>query len=167
MKFNNEGISLKKFPLNHKDSMGHYRYYTITNLQKTLEGGFAFTFEHPSVTDAPWYLVVTDSNMLVNGRPFWHKFYSGDTTKTVGFNNENSNSKFGSYPNPTTSNLYIELYNGQMTNYSLQNLNGQILLEGSFENKTHLDVSNLSDGIYFLQLKGEGILETRKVIVSH
>ncbi|MCB0482085.1 MAG: T9SS type A sorting domain-containing protein [Flavobacteriales bacterium] len=71
------------------------------------------------------------------------------------------------YPNPTSSNFSFVSNSNQTLNYTFMNLNGQILLEGNFENKTHLDVSNLSDGIYFLQLKGEGILETRKVVVQH
>ena len=167
MKFNNEGISLKKFPLNHKDSMGHYRYYTITNLQKTLEGGFALTFEHPSVTDAPWYLVVTDSNMLINSKPFWHKFYSGDTNKTIEISEDGQKFSVGVFPIPVDEKLNISFNKSLNASFELRALNGLTLLIGQFENSVRLDVSNIPNGIYFLQIRGEGILETRKVIVSH
>jgi hypothetical protein len=71
------------------------------------------------------------------------------------------------YPNPSSSILNIAISSTQTANYTLQNLKGQTLIEDSFENKTQLDVSRLPNGIYFLQILGYGILETRKIVVHH
>ncbi|MCB0482087.1 MAG: T9SS type A sorting domain-containing protein [Flavobacteriales bacterium] len=168
MMFNGIGDAIRKYPLNHKDSTGRYRNYTITNLQKTLDGGFAFTIhEPPGHGTYPWHLVVTDSNMLVDGKPFWYTFYDGDTTKTVGFNEPSSAFNSNIYPNPTSQFIHIELSQNQTLEYSFLNLNGQSLLQGNFEQSTQINVSNLPNGLYFLHLQGEGILETRKIVVQH
>jgi hypothetical protein len=71
------------------------------------------------------------------------------------------------YPNPTSSTLYLELNSNQTVNYTLQNLNGQTMLEGRFERSTQINTANLPNGIYFLHLQGEGIFETRKIVVQH
>ncbi|MCB0482777.1 MAG: T9SS type A sorting domain-containing protein [Flavobacteriales bacterium] len=163
-----KGKLIRSFPLNHKDSTGRYRYYNITNLQKTLEGGFVFTFRHPGGgTDAPWYLVVTDSNMLINSKPFWHKFYSGDTNKTIEISEDGQKFSVGVFPIPVDEKLNISFNKSLNASFELRDLNGLTLLIGQFENSVRLDVSNIPNGIYFLQIRGEGILETRKVIVSH
>jgi hypothetical protein len=70
------------------------------------------------------------------------------------------------YPNPTSSTLYLELNSNQTVNYTLQNLNGQSLIEGRFVGSTQINTGNLPNGIYFLHLQGEGILETRKIVVQ-
>jgi hypothetical protein len=167
MMFNGIGDAIRKYPLNHKDSTGRYRTYTINNLQKTLDGGFAFTLhEPPGHSTYPWHLVVTDSNMLVDGKPFWYTFYAGDTTKTNELSQVMSANNLRIYPNPTSSILTLELNTNQTVNYTLQNLNGQNMLAGSFDRSTQINTANLPNGIYFLHLQGEGILETRKIVVQ-
>ncbi len=71
------------------------------------------------------------------------------------------------YPNPSQSVVNISTsINGDL-DMEVFSLNGQSLNQQQFEKSTQVDVSNLPSGIYFLQIKGEGILETRKIIVNH
>ncbi|MCB0481960.1 MAG: T9SS type A sorting domain-containing protein [Flavobacteriales bacterium] len=168
IEFGQNGEFLRKLPLNHKDSAGRYHTYQITNLQRTLNGGFAFTVhEPPGHSTYPWHLVVTDSNMLVDGKPFWHRFYSGDTNKTIGIIEDGQKYSVGVFPNPVDEKLNISFNKSLNASFELRALNGLTLLIGQFENSVRLDVSNIPNGIYFLQIRGEGISETRKVVISH
>jgi hypothetical protein len=71
-------------------------------------------------------------------------------------------SPFRIYPNPTQSILNI---NSSKNNYSIKiyNLVGQLVL--SKENNDgfqNLDVQNLNSGLYFIELKSDGFVETQK-----
>ena len=71
--------------------------------------------------------------------------------------------KFTMYPNPVNEMLTIDI--NDVVNYSLINLNGQILKKGDLkENENTLNVSNLSAGLYFLKIKTDGGMVTKKLI---
>jgi len=78
------------------------------------------------------------------------------------------------YPNPAINDLSIDVeYTNtpKHTNIKLLNTVGQVLNVWNFNNQksisTFLDVSNYSNGIYFLQVESDGVLQTEKVIISH
>jgi hypothetical protein len=62
--------------------------------------------------------------------------------------------QFNVYPNPVSSNLFIASENTQIENIRVYSLSGKQLLEVSdFENS--VDVSGLSEGIYFVEILSE------------
>jgi hypothetical protein len=68
-----------------------------------------------------------------------------NTTGTVKLLNEN----LLIYPNPTKGKLYITNTTGNLINYTIYDLNGQIILIGKTQES--IDVSTLSVGIYILK----------------
>ena len=72
-------------------------------------------------------------------------------------------SGFKMYPNPASELLTISLNND--ANYSLMNLNGQVFKKGKITHKENtIDVSNLSSGIFFLKVKTDEGVATKKLI---
>lgn len=70
------------------------------------------------------------------------------------------------YPNPAQNQLKLQTKTQTQT-YTLHTLTGQKVQSGKLIGKgTHaLDVSNLSPGVYLLQVQGEDIVRTKKVVV--
>jgi hypothetical protein len=73
--------------------------------------------------------------------------------------------KMNIYPNPTHSTFNISTTQIGLLQYTLHSPNGQVVGNGSFEESTQVDVSQLPVGLYFLQVQGEGVLERRKVVI--
>ena len=80
-------------------------------------------------------------------------------------------SSFNVYPNPTTStlNLDIDAATATISNYSLVNVQGQVVLSNDVNStsiNTSIDVSNVSNGVYFLKLDTDKGGYTHRVIVQ-
>ena len=57
------------------------------------------------------------------------------------------------YPNPTSSQISIELKEGTSEEFAITDNSGKILKEGTMESlKTNIDVSDLSAGMYFVTI---------------
>ena len=69
------------------------------------------------------------------------------------------------FPNPVTNELMIEIgeFNGR-TGFEIVNSSGQSVLKGSLFDKTAVNVSNLSSGIYFLKIEMGNSSEIKKII---
>jgi hypothetical protein len=76
------------------------------------------------------------------------------------------NNNFTIFPNPTYSFFTISTTQLGALEYTLHSPNGQVVGNGSFEESTQVDVSQLPVGLYFLQVQGEGVLERRKVVIQ-
>ncbi len=68
------------------------------------------------------------------------------------------------YPNPVSDVLYMKSLQGETVEYSIFNVLGQMVTSGS-SNGT-ISVADLEKGLYFLQIKGEKLLETVKFVVK-
>jgi hypothetical protein len=81
-----------------------------------------------------------------------------------------NNSSATIFPNPASGNLFIDFENKDFgkAEISLRNILGETLLnENRIGNgKQRLDVSALSNGIYFLQMKTEYGIATKKIVIS-
>ncbi len=66
------------------------------------------------------------------------------------------------YPNPAKSTLNIE----GRCDYRLMNCLGQTIAEGSNESKTQIDLSGISEGIYFLNLSDGSNCRTQKIVIQ-
>lgn len=79
---------------------------------------------------------------------------------------EITKNKISVYPNPvsTTSNLFIEL--NSSAELILFNSNGNlILIQELSQGKNTLNLNDLSAGVYIAELKSNGFIEKRKLIV--
>ncbi|MCB0480772.1 MAG: T9SS type A sorting domain-containing protein [Flavobacteriales bacterium] len=71
------------------------------------------------------------------------------------------------YPNPSKTHLTVSTSGRGTMKVKMQNIGGEVLLECSFKTQIDIDISNFPNGLYFLEILGEGILETKKMIISH
>jgi hypothetical protein len=70
------------------------------------------------------------------------------------------------FPNPTDDQLSI-VCQGQLEKVSIFNSSGEIVLNKLLQtNKTNIDVSGLSPGVYFLQVKTDIGSEVRKILIQ-
>lgn len=68
------------------------------------------------------------------------------------------------YPNPVSDVLYLKNLPSETVQYSIFNVLGQEMTAGSTNGS--ISVTGLQKGVYFLQIKGEGLLETKKFVVK-
>lgn len=77
------------------------------------------------------------------------------------FIKENKN-KLTVYPNPTTEKLFISTISNENTEYFITNINGQKIVSEKYNGQ--IDVSFLSEGVYFLTINNEQFNSTIKFI---
>jgi hypothetical protein len=71
------------------------------------------------------------------------------------------------YPNPTTGVVKIDFNIFEETKLTVYNITGQKLFTKTVNDKTTtIDLSNLSNGVYYLQVKNEGGVNTEKIILN-
>ena len=75
------------------------------------------------------------------------------------------------YPNPAKNQLFIEIDKtiNNFTQIFIADINGNIILKNellSSESNLPMDVSELDNGVYFLQVKDNSICITKKIIIS-
>jgi hypothetical protein len=68
------------------------------------------------------------------------------------------------YPNPVSDVLYMKNLQGETVEYSIFNVLGQMVTSGPSNGS--ISVAGLEKGLYFLQIKGENLLETVKFVVK-
>ena len=68
------------------------------------------------------------------------------------------------YPNPVSDVLYLKNLPSETVQYSIFNVLGQEMTAGSTNGS--ISVAGLKKGVYFLQIKDEGLLETAKFVVK-
>jgi hypothetical protein len=81
--------------------------------------------------------------------------------------NDNSISKFQIYPNPVTDHVNIDLGNNhQAISFSIMNIDGKMVkLVKLFDvESTKIDLSNLSSGIYFMEIQTDNVTQVTKLI---
>ena len=71
---------------------------------------------------------------------------------------------FEVYPNPVSDVLYMKNLSCEIAEYSIFNVLGQMVTSGSSNGS--IPVEGLEKGLYFLQVKGEKLLETVKFVVK-
>ena len=71
------------------------------------------------------------------------------------------------YPNPATSELFIQTSN-KATSLVLSDANGKVCVQQAIASKHHVNIEDCSAGLYLLVLTDEqGAIETRKIIVNN
>lgn len=77
-------------------------------------------------------------------------FWAYEFSKTVGL--EEFSKDMIVYPNPCQNYLYINSVNFEFNSYKILDLNGRTLLQGNKSSTTKIEVSALTQGVYFLKL---------------
>jgi predicted esterase len=104
-----------------------------------------------------------------------HNFYSNHNKRTIDFfdnlcetpvfnqNITSDNNFVEVFPNPATNQVFIDT---DLINYEVQviNLNGQVLF--SDKNISKIDISEFSEGVYFIRIKNDDKVETIKLIIK-
>jgi len=113
--------------------------------------------------DSPRYIAIDNlGNMYVTNRETESVVKINDPSlNATGTTTEEQLTTFTIYPNPATNSLTIES-NIIINNVSIYNELGQLLLK---TNKTNIDISTLTKGIYYLKITNEiGNIEIKKVV---
>jgi len=93
---------------------------------------------------------------------------------SVGINEKpKTSSVFSTYPNPAINQLYVAIANqqGKKIKCMITDLAGQMVLENTIDPnsvlyQSTLNISNLSEGFYFVTLVGNNLKETKKIIIQ-
>jgi len=122
------------------------------------------------VTSPSGRMFVTFSSNYTITAPGWEAYYETDLVSIV----ENESIRnFQLYPNPTSNLVNLSWYSdaNSYSKVSITDLSGKILIlrdmtskEGN--NKLELDVSELSNGIYLIELVSESKKVQRKLIIQ-
>lgn len=94
------------------------------------------------------------------------------TSRRIKFNEDEAEAEEGIsiYPNPVKDelNINIQLEEDETASWSVLNINGQLIQSGSLNNDNNtIDLSDLSQGVYFIQIKvNNQLIKTEKLIVQ-
>lgn len=120
------------------------------------------------IADGIWTLRVNDG-YNIDGGSIDGVTLSFCTLQTVLSVDNYELSKISIYPNPTNSNININLnsiISGE-TNYILYDIQGRNVLEKKSSNPSEsIDVSSLTEGIYLLSISNGNVRTTRKIVVK-
>ena len=87
--------------------------------------------------------------------------------ETTGIAANGEKGAFEVYPNPAADQLNIvQQGNAQPQTFELQTLTGKRLKTGRLSGTERIDVTNLSPGVYLLQVQGEDAVRTKKVVIE-
>lgn len=79
---------------------------------------------------------------------------------------EFSNSSFRIYPNPASDIIFIETPNDNLSEVNVYDILGKNVLSQSKLNGNSLDISTLTNGVYFVKVNAEGNSITKKIIIQ-
>ena len=92
----------------------------------------------------------------------------GSAAEFVGLNEiKKSNSEFSIYPNPANDRLYFQnnsLASNTKVLFTIMDVVGRTIVEGKSTTTEFIDISNLSEGVYFVRLQNEGSVSIQKFI---
>lgn len=127
---------------------------------KLLNGGHTW----PGVFIASQAAVLGNTNRDINASDELWNFFNNYTicTNTVGIDESFLHFKIKVFPNPATSTLNIEGLLNTTFEWDIKNCFGQIIDRGN--NINQIDISNFSNGIYFITIEQEGKRIIKKFI---
>lgn len=133
-------------------------------------------FRKLNVTYYAWILV--NYSTVNNVKTFTVKSYAYNTvgnqpilagqTTVLGVDDISGNEKtVGVYPNPVENTLYLKENNkgtaGEISSFSILNSTGQLIKKTDKNGKDGIDVSDLPNGVYYLQLKDKEGLKPQNI----
>lgn len=161
-----EPIPSASIPVNEKDA-----FYTWTS--EELVEDVQDMLANPS-ENFGWILKASDENIGGLGRGFVSRENPVEErrpqlivtyTTATSLSEFDNNNSFQFYPNPTSGVIYNKFMNDDIKMYSISDVTGKVLKqETSFSNKGRIDLSNLSNGIYFIRIETDNNTFTSKII---
>jgi hypothetical protein len=146
------------------------------NIYRLILGASAYTKVNTSIVTGTTYTdnnvpsgglityVVKAVNLKVTASGSYHNQSLGirdNDNFSVGIN-DIVTSRISIYPNPVNNTLHIK--GGDITNYSLFSINGQLVFSEKL-NGNSIDLSNIDTGIYFIELMDVNNFKTRSKII--
>jgi hypothetical protein len=80
----------------------------------------------------------------------------------LAINDLNLNDNISIYPNPAKTELNLNVSQNDITELSISNILGQVLIKSHYQNR--IDISNLTNGIYILEITQGQNKYTKKFI---
>ena len=71
------------------------------------------------------------------------------------------------WPNPASNFLTIQIKQGESGMVNILDLNGKVILSSQIKNNATIDLENLSNGLYFVELIKDDFKLTKKLIIQH
>lgn len=165
----NDGLSYWAWP---GQGAGYLRLWNDGGVVESFEPEFGHKIEYAFAIDA---MTIDTVTVEVNGQTAY--VIGGDTFTMIngelyplGIAQQSVPVEMNVYPNPNRGSFYIELHNyiGE-AQLSIRNISGQLVhssilpVKGSFARKYDL---RLSSGVYLIEVMGDGMLETRKMVIE-
>lgn len=142
--------------------------YTFTNCDcnadvkfyKLINGGHTW----PGVYVASQASVLGNTNRDLNASvELWNFFNAHNLCNTtVGIDEQSIKPTVKIYPNPAKTELYLSISQTEINEISVSNLLGQVLIQT--KNQNHIDISNLTNGIYIITIIQGQLKQTLKFI---
>ena len=103
-------------------------------------GNYTVTMTNGAILSAPYYPAKVIVDITVNSENGIVETYSYPSLRI--------------YPNPATTHLYVKLAEPQTTDYSIYNIMGQVVKQGTLQGDDVINVTSLVRGTYFLKIVG-------------
>ncbi len=137
----------------------------------SISGGtppYSYNWSNGQTSDTISNLSPGKYTVTVTDQSYCNETASVTVNQTTGISSTSGGFSFAVYPNPAKNEMTIEVNAvNRQTTFSLKDILGQTLVAGVITGAaTTLDVSNLADGIYFLQLSQDGKKAVKQVIIS-
>ena len=115
--------------------------------------------------DQPWYssmiYLQSDATSYSNGNAFAIRLDLGSSVNLM----EMTLNKLEVYPNPSKDFMNIKLKNNLLSELTLMDISGKVVLEKIFTNTSNINLSSLKSGIYILSVKNNSQIITKRVNV--
>jgi photosystem II stability/assembly factor-like uncharacterized protein len=135
---------------------------------RTSNGGTDWTIQNSGTSSNLTSVFFTDANTgyAVGDSGVILKTTNGGGSTTGIANQTQIVNSLKIYPNPASDKITVEISsNPSKSELSILNINGQELITGQItESRTQLDISNLSEGVYFVRLTGEKTVQLGKFV---
>ncbi|NVO03300.1 MAG: T9SS type A sorting domain-containing protein [Bacteroidetes bacterium] len=158
-------------------SVNIYRGTTSSNLS-LLTSLSSTLFSYTDLTPPPgviYYLIEAINPVLCNpsyktGNDIASTLSNIVTNAITNIETQNENTLFSAFPNPASDGINIQLNQLVGNNYSLQLVNflGEIVYSKNklSQQTQYIETNNLSDGLYFIQLKTDKSISSKKIIIK-
>lgn len=127
---------------------------------KLINGGHTW----PGVYVASQASVLGNTNRDINASVELWNFFNAHTlcNTTLGIDEHTNQLQMKIYPNPTSTFLYLQVLNADNYTLDIRNYLGQLILKAS--NQNQIDISQLTNGIYFITIQQGQRTTTTKFI---
>lgn len=107
-----------------------------------------------------YYVKIESNNANYSVLPYQIEVSNANCSLSV---SEVFKSSFNAFPNPVNNSLTVSIQ--EDANYSLITVNGQVVKQGQLQKgENTLNTSNLSNGLYFLQVRTKEGVSTKKIV---